>query len=225
MLVCMIRSIILYFLLICAIRLMGKRQIGQLEPSEFVVSMLLADLASVPMQDLGIPLLAGVIPILTVLALEVLLSVLSYYILPVRKALCGTPVVLIDNGRILEENLKSTRITTDELMEQFRQKNILDLSTVQYAILETSGQISAFVFPAFEAVTKKDLKLTSQDQSIPISLISDGKILRKELGKSIYSETKLLNILQKKGLCVQNIFLLTSDADGSLFIAEKQVKK
>ena len=150
---------------------------------------------------------------------------MSYYILPVRKLLCGTPVVLIDNGIILEDNLKKTRITTDELMEQLRQKDILDLSTVQYAILETSGQISAFLFPGSEPVTKKDLKLPPRTQSIPVSLVSAGKLLRKELDKSVYCESRLLHILHEKGLSIENIFLLTSDAEGTLFIAEKQVRK
>ena len=110
---------------------MGKRQLGEMEPSEFVVTMLIADLASVPMQDLGIPLLSGVIPILTVLFMELTLSAFSYYSITVRKLLCGRPVILMENGKILQKNLKKTRFTPDELTEHLREKDILDLSRVQ----------------------------------------------------------------------------------------------
>lgn len=221
MLICMIRSVILYILLIAAIRLMGKRQIGELEPSEFVIAMLLADLASVPMQDLGIPLLAGVIPILTVLAIEILLSVLSYYSIGIRKLLCGTPVLLMINGKIIQENMKKTRVTSDELMEQLRENGIINLATVKYAILETNGQINAFTYDRQEPVSKSDLNIPADDTSLPITLISNGKILYEKLRESPYTEKKLLRIIQEQGLKQQDIFLLTSDQCGTLYIARK----
>ena len=224
MLVSMIRSIILYFTLILAIRLMGKRQIGQLEPSEFVVAMLLADLASVPMQDLGIPLLAGVIPILTILAIEVLLSVLSYRFLFIRRILCGTPIVLMENGRILEHNMKLTRVTTDELIEQLRQENLFDLSAVKCAILETNGQISAFTDSQAEPVSRGDLKLPSVERSLPITLISDGHLLKENLKESIYNEAMLLQTLKEHQLSIQDVFLLTVDASENLYISRKSIK-
>ena len=121
MFVCMIRSVILYLLLIVIIRLMGKRQLGEMEPSEFVVAMLLADLASVPMQDLGIPLLYGVIPIIIVFCFEILMSVLSFYSVTFRKLFCGKPVILMENGTILYESLRKNRLTPDELTEHLRE--------------------------------------------------------------------------------------------------------
>ena len=120
MLLSYVRTIILYLVLIAVIRLMGKRQVGQLEPSEFVVTMLVANLASIPMQDGGIPLYTGLVPILTVLGLELILSGLVLQSVPLRRLLCGKPVILIENGRILQNNLRRTRITLDELTGQLR---------------------------------------------------------------------------------------------------------
>lgn len=222
MLVSLIRSVILYALLILAIRLMGKRQIGELEPSEFVVAMLIADLAAVPMQDLGIPLLAGVIPILTVLAIEVLLSALSYHFVWVRRLLCGTPIILMENGNILHENMKKTRITTDELMEQLREKGFLELSTIKYAILETNGQISAFVYDQNEPASRKDLNIESCETTLPLALVSNGVLLRQNLQQSCYDEGALFQQLAERDLKLSDIFLLTTDESGQLYIARKQ---
>lgn len=221
MLICMIRSIILYFLLIIAIRLMGKRQIGELEPSEFVIAMLLADLASVPMQDLGIPLLAGVIPILTVLAIEILLSVVSYYSIGIRKLLCGTPILLMTDGEIIQKNMRKTRVTVDELMEQLRENGIINLATVKYAILETNGQINAFTYDRLDPATKIDLNIHTDNTTLPITLISNGKVLYKNLAESPYTEKRLLQIICEQGLNPKDIYLLTSDKQGSLYITRK----
>jgi len=139
MILAYIRTIIVYLVLIFSVRLMGKREIGQMEASEFVVAMLIADLAAVPMQDSSIPLLSGLVPLLTVLGLELTLSFLVLKSVMLRRFLCGKPVILIDNGEILQENLRRTRITMDELMGHLRQKDVLDLKAVQYAILETTA--------------------------------------------------------------------------------------
>ena len=146
MLISFIRTMILYTILIVVIRLMGKRQLGEMEPMEFVVTMLLANLAAVPMQETGIPLLSGLIPILVVLSMELLLSVLVYHSVGARRLLCGKPVILMENGRLLQENLKKTRITPDELTEFLRIEGVTDLASVKYAILETSGQVSVQKF-------------------------------------------------------------------------------
>ena len=139
-----LRTVVLYLVLIFVIRLMGKRQIGQMEPSEFVVTMLVANLASIPMQDSGIPLLSGLVPILTVLGAELALSAGAMRSLLLRRLLCGKPVILIDNGKLLPENLRSTRITLDELSGHLREKDVLDITTVQYAILvKAHGQDSS----------------------------------------------------------------------------------
>ena len=134
MLITLIRTVLLYLLLIFSVRLMGKRQLGEMEPMDFVVSMLIANLAAVPMQETGIPLLAGAIPILLVLAMELLLSVCIFHSVPLRRLLCGKPVILIENGRLLQENMRKTRINPDELTEYLRLQGVVELSQVQYAI-------------------------------------------------------------------------------------------
>ena len=138
------RTLFLYLVLIFAVRLMGKRQIGEMEPAEFVVTMLVANLAAIPMQDGAIPLYSGLVPILTVLGMELVLSGLILRSVRLRQLLCGKPVILIDNGKILQENLKSARINLDELTGQLRAKDVLDIRTVQFAILETGGDLSVF---------------------------------------------------------------------------------
>ena len=167
MLLVYIRTTILYLVLIAVIRMMGKRQIGQMEPSEFVVTMLVANLASIPMQDSAIPLLSGVVPILTVLGVELVLSALCLRSIRLRKLLCGKPVILIENGRILQENLRKTRVTLDELTELLREKDVLDIQTVQYAILETSGRVSVFPYPKDRPATAKDAGIQAQEQYLP----------------------------------------------------------
>ena len=147
MLISLIRAVILYLALILVVRLMGKRQLGEMEPMEFVVTMLIANLAAVPMQETGTPLLAGLLPILVVLSVELVLSVLTYRSVGMRRFLCGKPVILIENGRLLQQNLKKTRVNTDELAEYLRIQGVTDLSQVQYAILETSGHMKHSVFP------------------------------------------------------------------------------
>ena len=176
-----IRTILLYLVLIAVVRLMGKRQIGQMEPSEFVVTMLVANLASIPMQDGAIPLYSGVIPIVTVLGVELVLSALSMKNTRLRKILCGKPVILVENGNILQQNLRKTRITLDELTGHLREKDVLDLQSVQYAILETNGNLSVFPYPKEKPASAKEAGVQVKKQYLPVTIISDGEILTKNL--------------------------------------------
>ena len=155
MLLSYIRTVLLYLVLIAVVRLMGKRQIGEMEPAEFVVTMLVANLAAIPMQDGGIPLYTGLVPILTVLGVELILSGLCMCSVKFRRLLCGKPVILIQNGTILRQNLRRTRVTLDELTEMLRQQNILRPETVQYAILETNGILSVFPFPKYKPASAR----------------------------------------------------------------------
>ena len=155
-----IRTIILYLILICVVRIMGKRQIGEMEPPEFVVTMLVANLAAIPMQDGAIPLYSGLVPILTVLGSELVLSGLILRSIAVRRFFCGKPVILINNGKILMENLRATRVTLDELSGHLREKDVLDISQVQYAILETDGNLSVFPYPRFQPAQAREVGIT-----------------------------------------------------------------
>jgi len=208
-----IRTIVLYLLLILSVRLMGKRQVGQLETSEFVVAMLIADLASVPMQDSAIPLLSGVVPLLTVLGLELVFSFLVMKSVVFRKFLCGKPVILIDNGKILQDNLRRTRVTMDELTGHLRQKDVLDLTQVQYAILETDGNLSVFPYPEHQPPSAEASGIRVEKQSLPVTVIQDGRLSREDLKRAGKDMVWLRGVLGKHRARQDNTLLLTVDEE------------
>ena len=177
MTIAFIRTVILYIVVIFALRLMGKRQIGELSPSELVVTILISDLAAIPMQDPGISILNGIIPILTLLCLEIIISTILLKSTLARKIVVGSSSILIDNGKIILKEIKRMRITVDELVEELRLKDFPDISYVKYAILETNGKISVIPFPEYA---------NTRSCSMPITLISDGKLnapVLNEIGK------------------------------------------
>lgn len=221
MFISFVRAVILYLLLIITVRLMGKRQLGELEPSEFVVAILIADLASVPMQDAGIPLLSGIIPILTVLALELILSVLAMRFRLVRRVLSGNPILLMRDGRILAKNLARTRVTVDELLQHLREKEIVDLSSVQYAILEVDGQISAIVHPKHQPPTAMDAHVEVDAAELPVTLVSDGKIIEERL-RPPRDRAWLERELKRLGCGVEDVFLLTVTQSGKIYLSKKE---
>ena len=217
-----VRTILLYLVLIAVVRLMGKRQIGQMEPSEFVVTMLVANLAAIPMQDGGIPLFSGFVPIVTVLGVELVLSALSMKSVRVRKLLCGKPVILIENGNILQQNLKKTRITLDELTGHLREKDVLDLQTVQYAILETNGNLSVFPYPKEKPASAKEAGVQVKKQTLPITIISDGVLLDKNLQKAKKDMPWLERQLKKREATVEQTWLLTVDSEENVVFYRKE---
>jgi len=219
------RTVVLYLVLIAVIRLMGKRQIGEMEPAEFVVTMLVANLASIPMQDGGIPLYSGLVPILTVLGVELVLSALSMGSVKFRRLLCGKPVILIENGRILPKNLRSTRITLDELTELLRENNVLRPETVQYAILETNGNLSVFPFPKYSPASAMAAGIVPKPQYLPYTIIADGYLYRDNLQLSGKDRSWLSKILKERTATVENTLLLTVDASGKVVWMEKEVSK
>lgn len=225
MILSFLRTVILYLVLIASMRLLGKRQIGQLEPSEFVVAMLIADLASIPMQNSGIPLLSGLIPILTVLGLELVLSGFALNSVKFRRLLCGKPVILVENGKPIQENLRQTRVTLDELTSHLRQQAVLDLNTVQYAILETDGNLSVFPYPKDAPATAKDAGIQAKKQYIPLTVIEDGFLSMDNLRKAGKNERWLRNVLAEKNSDVSSTFLLTVDgADHINWIGKENEK-
>lgn len=213
MLLAYIRTIILYLVLIFSVRLMGKRQIGQMEASEFVVSMLIADLAAVPMQDIAIPLFSGIVPLLTVLGLELTLSFLVMKSVVFRRFLCGKPVILIDNGKILQENLRRTRITMEELMGQLRQKDVLDINNVQYAILENGGSLSVFLYASKQPASAEDSKVRVKRQSLPVTIITDGYLSREDLNRAGKDMVWLRHTLGKHKARQETTLLLSVDGE------------
>lgn len=218
------RTLFLYLVLIFAVRLMGKRQIGEMEPAEFVVTMLVANLAAIPMQDGAIPLYSGLVPILTVLGMELVLSGLILRSVRLRRLLCGKPVILIDNGKILQENLRSARINLDELTGQLRAKDVLDIRTVQFAILETSGDLSVFPYPKEKPASAKDAGVQATGQHLPVTVVEDGYLSRENLERAKKDEKWLEKVLSKHNCGIQDTFLLTVDESGQVVWLGKEIK-
>ena len=219
------RTLILYFLIMLGLRLMGKRQIAELEPSELVLTMMISDLASVPMQDFGIPLLAGIIPILTLMASSLLLSHLFLQNLKFRELVCGTPSILIRNGQLQQDVMRKNRYTLDELLEELRGQGYLKIQDVKYAVLENSGQLSVFPWPAQQPPTAAQLNLEQEDDTtLPVVLINDGRILEKNLRSCGRDLNWLQKTLSKEKISSpQQVFLLTLDEHGNTYCVEKEI--
>lgn len=224
MVIAFLRTIILYVFIIAGIRLMGKRQVGELEPSELVLALLIADLAAVPMQDFGIPLLTGLIPILTLLGLTMALSVLTMKSVKFRAVLCGRPSIIVENGKLRQGEMRKNRFTLDELMEELRMKGVTDLSTVKYAILETNGQLSVLPFAAQQPPTAQDLDLHLPEPGLPVVLINDGRLIRRSLMERGFNDQWLEKQLKSHKVDrVQDVFLMTVDETNQVCLIEKEV--
>ena len=217
-----LRTLFLYLVLILVIRLMGKRQVGQMAPAEFVVTMLVANLASIPMQDGGIPLFSGLVPILTVLGVELVLSWWTLRNTAFRQLLCGKPVILIDNGVILQKQLRQTRITLDELMGHLRTKDVLDIRQVQFAILETDGTLSVFPYAEKTPATAQDAGIKVKPQEIPLTIIEDGVLLQQNLRLSGKDGQWVRSALREKNARQEDTFLLALLGTQVIFIPKEE---
>lgn len=226
MFVVLIRTIILYLLIIVGIRLLGKRQIGELEPSELVLALIIADLASVPMQDNGIPLLSGVIPIVTLLAVASILSVLTVRSIRFRTLLCGRPSIVVENGVVKERELRRNRFTIDELLEELRGQGYADFQAVKFAVLETNGRLSVLPYAAEKPVTAAQMGLTPEETGLPVILISDGRLLSRNLKGRGYEEIWLQKQLASHGVeHPEQVFLLTVDEGGNTYCVPKEAAR
>ena len=219
----LLRTIILYLLIIVGIRLMGKRQVGELEPSELVLSLIIADLASVPMQDYGIPLLTGVVPILTLLCLTMILSVLTMKWVGFRALICGRPSVVIRDGVLDQREMARNRLTVDELLEELRCQGYTDLQTVKYAILETNGKLSVLPRAQDRPPTARQLKVTVQEGGLPLVVISDGHVLEHNLKALGHDRPWLDSQLSRRG-CKDagEVFLMLVNEQDSIYLAQRK---
>ena len=218
------RTLILYFILMTGLRLMGKRQIGELEPSELVLTLIISDLAAVPMQDFGIPLVNGVFPIVTLLCVSMLLSFFSLKSIRFRGLVCGYPTVIIRDGKVLQQNMARNRFTVDELLEQLRSQGYSDLTAVKYAVLETSGQVSVLPYTKDSPVTPQVMNLTSQDDvTLPVLVINDGHIMSENLSASGYDALWLDKQLKERRLpSPRQVFFMTVDETGAVTCVAKE---
>ena len=221
MLITFIRSIFLYIIVLIVMRLMGKREIGQLQPFELAISIMIADLASTPMADAGIPLTNGIIPILALLVMHLIISILNIKSIKARAILCGKPAILIYRGKIDKKMLRKERFTVNELEERLRGNNIVNIGDVEYAILETSGQITVIQKPEKKNVTVEDLKLEPQYEGLSYDLVLDGKVMYENLKilKKDYEWIK--KQVNKFGIEPEQALLVTIDGKGEIFCQEK----
>lgn len=217
------RTIILYLLIIAGIRLMGKRQVGELEPSELVLALIIADLAAVPMQDFGIPLLAGVIPILTLLCVTMILSVLTMKSVRFRALVCGRPSVIVADGKLRQAEMRRNRFTLDELMEELRMQGVADLTTVKYAILETNGRLSVLLRAEEYPVTAKQINLHPDEIGLPVILINDGRLILHNLKGRGLDESWLQKELAAHHVSrPDQVFLLTVNENNTVYFVPKE---
>lgn len=218
-----IRTLILYFCVIIALRLMGKRQIGELEPSELVITILVSELAAVPMQDLGTPLLAGIIPIITLISLEIVVSFICLKSDGLRRLFNGHPAVIIRSGKLDRKKMHEMRLTVDEVLEALRENNIESISEVKYGVIEPSGQLSYILQTPYRPVTAQMLNLSPQDSGLPLIVISDGKLIERNLRILNKTEKDVAHQLKKAGLHqVREVFLMTLDDCGNVFVQPKE---
>ncbi|MEW6695910.1 MAG: DUF421 domain-containing protein [Bacillota bacterium] len=218
MILVFIRTLILFTLVVIAIRLMGKRQVGKLQPYELVIIVLIADLAAVPMENIGIPLLSGIIPILTLLFAEVTISYISLKNERLRGIVSGTPSVLVENGKIVESELSKLRYNVNDLLEQLRTKNFPNIADIEFAILETSGEVSVIPKSQKRPLNPADLKIPTKYEGIPMTLIIDGYVFENNLAKINLSVAWLQKELQKFGIYdFKQVLLASLDTEGNLF--------
>lgn len=226
MLIIFVRTLILYALIILVLRLMGKRQIGQLQPSELVVALVIADLAAVPMANVGIPLINGIIPIITLFIMEELLSFISMKSEAARGLISGKPSILIERGIIMEQELERLRYNLNDLLEQLRLKNFPNIEEIDYAILETSGQLSVIPKPENKPVTKKDMNVKTTVQQLPVTVIIDGRTISDNLHKIGLSNEWLSRELKKNKVeSDKGVFFAYLDPDRKLVYQLKRSSK
>lgn len=224
MLIIVIRTLILYATVVISLRIMGKRQIGELQPSELVVAIMISDLASVPMQDIDIPLIWGILPVFTLIVAEVLLSYWSLKSKKAREILTGKPNIVIYDGQIIESELERLRFNINDLMSELRLNNCYDISEVAAAIIETSGKLSVIKKSGANTVTIDDLSRTkTKKDGLPCIIVTDGSLDEAELKRAKRSKAWLKAELSKKGINnIGDAFLVSLNADGEIYIQKKE---
>ena len=222
MLITFFRSIVLYIIVLIVMRLMGKREIGQLQPFELAISIMIADLATIPMTEIGIPIFNGIIPILGLLLMHLIISIINLKSLKGREIICGKPTILIYRGKIDEKALKKERFTINELQEKLRGNNIVNLGDVEYAILETSGEVTIIQKPEKRGTIPEDFNIKPDYEGIPYDLVIDGKIMNKNLKSIGKNYSWLKKQVEKFGIKPEEALIVTIDGKGQIFCQKKE---
>ena len=225
MLITFFRSIVLYIIVLIVMRLMGKREISQMQPFELAISIMIADLASIPMTEIGIPISNGIVPILGLLIMHLIISVINIKSITLRKIICGKPSILIYRGKIDEKVLKKERFTINELQERLRRNNVVNLGDVEYAILETSGEVTIILKPEKRGTIPEDFNIVPEYEGISYELVVDGKVMNenlKKLGKDYkWLEKQLVPFKMKP----EEALVVTLDGKSQIFCQKKEEKR
>lgn len=216
--VAVLRTAVMYLVLLGVIRLMGKRQVSQMEPTELVVSMVIANLASIPLEETELPLMAGIVPIVTIFLAERGLSFVTLKSTALRRLLCGKPVILVENGRPVWEALRKTRVTMDELMGHLRLKDVMDVRQVQYAILETNGDLSVFPYPQEAPASAREAGVRVAQRWLPVTVVQDGRLFPEDIRRMGRDEAWVLAALRDRKLRPEEVLLMTLDAGGNITV-------
>ena len=222
MLITFFRAIVLYLIVLVVMRLMGKREIGQLQPFELAISIMIADLASIPMTEIGIPIFNGIVPILGLLVMHLILSLINLKSLKAREIICGKPSILIYRGKINEKELKKERFTINELEERLRGNNVVNLGDVEYAILETSGQVTVIQKPEKRNTIPEDFNIVPEYEGIPYDLVVDGEVMNKNLKAIGKNYNWLKKQVEKFDIKPEEALVVTIDGKGQIFCQKKE---
>lgn len=222
MLISFFRTLILFVFVIFAVRLMGKRQVGQLQPAELVITILLSEIAATPMQDNDIPMLNSIAAILILISLEIIMSAISLKSMKFRSVLQGNSVVIIKDGVIQQDEMKRLRFTLDDLLEALRGKDVFDISEVAFAVAETNGSLSVLLKDKKQCVTKEDMNVPENKNGMPVVVIMDGKYVSSPLPDFPLTKKKIEGIIKKEGITADDIFLMSVDKCGKSLIIERE---
>lgn len=224
MLISLFRTVILYAIVIFLIRLMGKRQIGELQPSELVITILISEVASLPMQDNSIPILNSVVPLFVLVSFEIIFAALSLKSHKLRTVMQGHPVIVIREGKIDVEALRKLRLSVNDLISALRQKDVFELSEISYAIFETNGKLSVLLKPINRNATAADLNLSPDDNGMPFAVICDGKINKNAASEAKIDKEEIDRIIIKHNSDIKNILVMTVYPNKKANIIKKETK-
>ncbi len=224
MIITVIRTVILYVFITIGIRIMGKRQIGDMQPNELVVTLLISEIAALPLQDPSQPIINGIISVFVLVILEIFISFITMKSYTLRKIMNGKSAIIIEDGKINQDVMKKLRMTVLDLIELLRGQNVFDVSTVAYAVLEVNGDLNVLLKSNFQPATPTDLNLKTQPSKMQIPIISDGKIIKEAVNSIAKTESEIKEILNSKNLTESSVFLMTMSRDGKMNVICKEQK-
>lgn len=225
MTIIIIRTLILYIVVTIAVRLMGKRQIGDMQPNELVVTLLISEIAAIPLQDTTQPVVNGIVAVFMLVIIEIVMSVLTMKFFKLRRLLSGKSIIIIKDGAIDQNAMRQVRLTVIDLIELLRAQNVFDISTVAFAVLEVNGNLSILLKNAEQPVTAKQMNVKTESDTLPMPIISDGKFINETLRIINTDKNKIKQILKKQGVSERDVFLMTMDNNGNYTISKKEQQK